>query len=198
MFGLALSVASTAVLLRALESVNGRIAVGWLIVEDLVMVLVLLPALAPLLGGSGAAGHALPDQTLWVRLAKVGAFIALMLVVGRRVFPRLERPDDPLAELPTTVDQTLLAGQVVLVGCGRVGSRIVQGLPVHKLVVAEQNRDVVECLREPGLPAVSGDATEPAVLIQAHIARAAMLVIATRSPRPTPSACAAWPRWRAR
>src|SRR5580765_1515472 len=61
-FGLALSVASTVVLLRALESrgvlesVNGRIAVGWLIVEDLVMVLVLvlLPALAPLLGGSAA------------------------------------------------------------------------------------------------------------------------------------------------
>src|SRR5882672_6885062 len=64
-FGLALSVASTVVLLRALEargvleSVNGQIAVGWLVVEDLVMVLVLvlLPALAPLLGGSAAPAH---------------------------------------------------------------------------------------------------------------------------------------------
>src|SRR5580765_6696082 len=99
-FGLALSVASTVVLLRALESrgvlesVNGRIAVGWLIVEDLVMVLVLvlLPALAPLLGG-GAQGHPAPDSNIWatlgITLAKVGAFIALMLVVGRRVFPKL-------------------------------------------------------------------------------------------------------------
>jgi len=67
-FGLALSVASTVVLLRALEqqgtleSADGRIAVGWLIVEDLVMVLalVLLPALAPALGGEAPAGHGAP------------------------------------------------------------------------------------------------------------------------------------------
>ena len=102
-FGLALSVASTVVLLRALEargalaSMNGQIAVGWLIVEDLVMVLVLvlLPVLAPLLGGAGADAYtnAKPGQNLWatlgITLAKVGAFFALMLVVGRRVFPRL-------------------------------------------------------------------------------------------------------------
>ena len=382
-FGLALSVASTVVLLRALESrgvlesVNGQIAVGWLIVEDLVMVLVLvlLPALAPLLGGGDAAGHAAPDQNLWATLAitlmKVGAFIALMLVVGRRVFPRLlwlvartgsrelftlcviagavsvaygaaklfdvsfalgaffagmmmresefshraaeeslplrdafsvlffvsvgmlfapgvlldepwrvlavvaiimvgktlaavalviafryplnsaltvgaslaqigefsfilaglgvalkllpvegqslilagalisialnsalfgaieplqawlrqrsalarrlERPDDPLAELPLSTDEKLLTGQVVLVGHGRVGQRIAQVLASQGVafVVAEQNRELVEKLRAQGVPAVSGDAAEPAVLIQAHIARAAMLVIAT-------------------
>lgn len=381
-FGLALSVASTVVLLRALEargvleSMNGQIAVGWLIVEDLVMVLVLvlLPALAPLLGG-GAAGHAASDQNIWVTLAitlaKVGAFIALMLVVGRRVFPRLlwlvertgsrelftlcvvagavsvayasaklfdvsfalgaffagmmmresefshraaeeslplrdafsvlffvsvgmlfdprvlldeplrvlavvaiimigktlaaivlvvalryplnsaltvgaslaqigefsfilaglgvalkllpvegqslilagalisialnsllfsaiepaqawlrkrsalarrlEQPDDPLAELPMTTDQTLLTGQVVLVGYGRVGQRIAKVLAGRGIafVVAEQNRAMVEKLRGQGIAAVSGDASEPAVLIQAHIARAAMLVIAT-------------------
>ena len=380
-FGLALSVASTVVLLRALESrgvlesVNGQIAVGWLIVEDLVMVLVLvlLPALAPLLGG--AVEHAAPGQNIWatlaITLAKVGAFIALMLVVGRRVFPRLlwlvartgsrelftlcviagavsvaygsaklfdvsfalgaffagmmmresefshraaeeslplrdafsvlffvsvgmlfdprvlideplrvlavvaiimvgktlaavvlvvafryslnsaltvgaslaqigefsfilaglgvalkllpvegqslilagalisialnsllfgaiepvqawlrqrsalarrlEQPDDPLSELPVSVDASLLTGQIVLVGYGRVGQRIAQALAAHKLafVVAEQNRELVERLRQQGVPAVSGDATEPAVLIQAHIARAAMLVIAT-------------------
>ena len=380
-FGLALSVASTVVLLRALESrgvlasVNGQIAVGWLIVEDLVMVLVLvlLPALAPLLGGAGADAAA--GQNLWatlgITLAKVGAFIALMLVVGRRVFPRLlwlvartgsrelftlcviagavsvaygsarlfdvsfalgaffagmmmresefshraaeeslplrdafsvlffvsvgmlfdprvlldeplkvlvvvaiivigktlaaialvvafryplnsaltvgaslaqigefsfilaglgvalkllsiegqnlilagalisialnsllfgaidplqdwlrkrsalarrlEQPDDPLAELPTSVDPALLTGQVVLVGYGRVGRRIAQALQERAVpfVVAEQNREIVERLREEGVPAVCGDASDPAVLIQAHIARAALLVIAT-------------------
>ncbi|MES2099414.1 MAG: YbaL family putative K(+) efflux transporter [Pseudomonadota bacterium] len=381
-FGLALSVASTVVLLRALEargvleSVNGQIAVGWLIVEDLVMVLVLvlLPAVAPLLGGSGTEGAA-PDSNIWatlvITLAKVGAFIALMLVVGRRVFPkllwlvartgsrelftlcviagavsvaygsaklfdvsfalgaffagmmmresefshraadeslplrdafsvlffvsvgmlfdprvlldeplrvlavvaiimvgktiaavvlvvafryplnsaltvgaslaqigefsfilaglgvalkllpvegqslilagalisialnsllfsaiepvqawlrkrsalarRLEQPDDPFAELPMSTDETLLTGQVVLVGYGRVGKRIAQELTAQRIpfVVAEQNREFVEKLRAQGVPAVSGDATEPAVLIQAHIAQAAMLVIAT-------------------
>jgi CPA2 family monovalent cation:H+ antiporter-2 len=381
-FGLALSVASTVVLLRALESrgvlesMNGQIAVGWLIVEDLVMVLVLvlLPALAPLLGGADA-GQAAGDPGIWatlaITLAKVGAFIALMLVVGRRVFPRLlwlvartgsrelftlcviagavsvaygsaklfdvsfalgaffagmmmresefshraaeeslplrdafsvlffvsvgmlfdprvlleeplrvlavvaiimvgktlaavalvvafryplnsaltvgaslaqigefsfilaglgvalkllpvegqslilagalisiglnsllfgaigpvqawlrqrsalarrlELPDDPLAELPTSTDQTLLTGQVVLVGYGRVGKRIAQSLTAQGVafVVAEQNREFVEKLRAQGVAAVSGDASEPAVLIQAHIAQAAMLVIAT-------------------
>jgi len=383
-FGLALSVASTVVLLRALESrgvlesVNGQIAVGWLIVEDLVMVLVLvlLPALAPLLGGGAVDGHVAEASTsLWatlaITLAKVGAFIALMLVVGRRVFPRLlwlvartgsrelftlcviagavsvaygsaklfdvsfalgaffagmmmresefshraaeeslplrdafsvlffvsvgmlfdprvlldeplkvlavvaiimvgktlaavllviafryplnsaltvgaslaqigefsfilaglgvalkllplegqslilagalisialnsllfnaigpaqrwlrarsalarrlEQPDDPLAELPMSVDAAALTGQVVLVGYGRVGKRIAASLAERGVpfVVAEQNRELVERLRAQGVPAVTGDASDPAVLIQAHIARAAMLVIAT-------------------
>lgn len=91
-FGLALSVASTVVLLRALEerrlvdTSRGQIAVGWLIVEDIAMVLtlVLLPAVA----GKGDAGS---TQPLWMAvlttLAKVGAFVAFMLIVGRRVIP---------------------------------------------------------------------------------------------------------------
>ncbi|MEK7321558.1 MAG: YbaL family putative K(+) efflux transporter [Pseudomonadota bacterium] len=380
-FGLALSVASTVVLLRALEargvleSVNGRIAVGWLIVEDLVMVLalVLLPPLAGLLGGTpdGAPGSGNLWTTLGFTLAKVAAFVALMLVVGRRVFPRvlwlvartgsrelftlcviaaavgvaygsamlfdvsfalgaffagmmmresefshraadeslplrdafsvlffvsvgmlfdpmvlveeplkvvavvaiimigktlaavalvlafryplntaltvgaslaqigefsfilaglgvalgllplegqslilagalisialnslifaaiepvqtwararsslarkLEQKADPLAELPMSVDQSHLTGQVVLVGYGRVGRRIAEALTARHIpyVVAEQNRELVEKLRARGIPAVSGDASDPAVLIQAHIARAGMLVIAT-------------------
>ncbi len=380
-FGLALSVASTVVLLRALEargileSVNGRIAVGWLVVEDLVMVLVLvlLPPLASLL--SGKTDAAVSGGSLWITLGitftKVAAFIALMLVVGRRVFPRalwlvartgsrelftlcviavavgvaygsavlfdvsfalgaffagmmmresefshraaaeslplrdafsvlffvsvgmlfdpqvlieqpvkvmvvvaiiilgktlaavalvlafryplntaltvgaslaqigefsfilaglgvalallpiegqslilagalisialnsfvftaiepaqiwirtrsrlarrLERKDDPLAELPMSVDQSFLAGQVVLVGYGRVGRRIAQALDEGNIpyVVTEQNRDFVEQLRARNIPAVYGDASDPAVLIQAHIAGASMLVIAT-------------------
>jgi CPA2 family monovalent cation:H+ antiporter-2 len=382
-FGLALSVASTVVLLRALEtagtleSVNGRIAVGWLVVEDLVMVLVLvlLPPLAGLLGGTveGAerGGGADVVTTLGFTLAKIAAFIALMLVVGRRLFPwllwqvsrtgsrelfilcvitaavgvaygsaelfgvsfalgaffagmmmresdfshraaeeslplrdafsvlffvsvgmlfdplvliehpgkavvvaviillgktlaavalvlafgyrlkvaltvgaslaqigefsfilvglglmygllptegqslvlagalltialnplvfraidpvynwvrarpavlrMLERARDPLAELPPTVSQDVLTGQIVLVGHGRVGRRIAEALEAHKIpyVAVEQNREIVESLRKRGIPAVSGDAAEPIVLVQAHIARAGMLVIAT-------------------
>jgi CPA2 family monovalent cation:H+ antiporter-2 len=381
-FGLALSVASTVVLLRALEdrgqldSFNGRIAVGWLVVEDLVtvLVLVMLPALAGPLGGHGADGHA-AGGSLWLALGKtllsVGAFVAFMLIVGRKLFPwflwrvaktnsrelftlaviaaavgiaygssalfgvsfalgaffagmvlresalshraaeetlplrdafsvlffvsvgmlfdprvlvehplevlatvavvlfgkslaafvlvlalryplntaitvsaslaqigefsfilaalgmslgllpdlgqnlilagaiisiavnplmfkainplqewlrsksdvarKLERSTDPLAELPMTVTHERLTGQVVLVGYGRVGKRIAQELTqqgVH-FVVAEQNREVVEELRRHDQPAVAGNAADPAVLIQAHIARASMLVIAT-------------------
>ena len=383
-FGLALSVASTVVLLRALESrgvlesVNGRIAVGWLVVEDLVMVLVLvlLPALSAWLGGNAAtpaerAGDQSLLTTLALALGRVSVFIALMLVVGRRIFPwllwqiartgsrelftlcviaaavgiaygsaelfgvsfalgaffagmvmresplsyraaeeslplrdafsvlffvsvgmlfdphvlisepihvivvvaiiafgkslaafflvllfryplntaltvsaslaqigefsfilanlgvslgllptegqslilagaiisialnplvfraiepaqawirarsklaqTLERPDDPLAVLPMTVDLNRLTGQVVLVGYGRVGRRIGEALTAKGIsfVVAEENREIVEKLRESGVPAVSGDASEPTVLIQAHIHRARMLVIAT-------------------
>jgi monovalent cation:H+ antiporter-2, CPA2 family len=101
-FGLALSVASTVVLLRALEergaldSVDGHIAIGWLIVEDLVMVLalVLLPALAGSLGGDaqGLAGSVGGNNllvTLALTLAKVAAFVALMLFVGARFVPWL-------------------------------------------------------------------------------------------------------------
>lgn len=383
-FGLALSVASTVVLLRALEgrglieSVNGRIAVGWLVVEDLVMVLVLvlLPPLAGLLGGTpsgGAEQAAGPAGSLWSTLGmtflKVAAFIALMLVVGKRVFPRmlwlvartgsrelftlcmiaaavgvaffsaklfdvsfalgaffagmmmresefsrraadetlplrdafsvlffisvgmlfdpsillneplhvievaaivvvgktvaaialvlafryplntaltvgaglaqigefsfilaglgrdlgllsaegqslimavalisiamntllftaidpalvwirkhsafarrLEARDDPLAALPMSTPQTHLTGQVVIVGYGRVGTRIAQALDERGIafVVVEQNRETVERLREREVAAVSGDAIEPIVLVQAHIARAGMLVV---------------------
>ncbi|KAG0184492.1 hypothetical protein DFQ28_011043 [Apophysomyces sp. BC1034] len=359
-FGLALSVASTVVLLRALEargqldSANGRIAVGWLVVEDLVMVLVLvlLPPLAGLLGGSSDGGQdaglagahaAVSPRGLWatvgVTFAKVAAFIALMLVVGRRVFPRLlflvartgsrelftlcvivaavgvaygsarlfdvsfalgaffvsvgmlfdphvlinaplhvlgvvaiimvgktlaavalvlafryplnsaltvgaslaqigefsfilaglgmslgllpkegqdlilagalisialnslvfaaiepaqawirsrsslarrmECREDPLAALPMTVPQAHLTGQVVIVGYGRVGRRVARALAEHRIpyVVAEQHRDIVEKLRTGHVPAVCGDASDPMVLVQAHVARAGMLVV---------------------
>lgn len=105
-FGLALSVASTVVLLRSLqehhllETERGRIAIGWLVVQDLAMVLalVLLPALAGLVGAKGgpatdhAASAVAPDlptilTTAAITLGKVAAFVALMLVFGRRVIP---------------------------------------------------------------------------------------------------------------
>ena len=380
-FGLALSVASTVVLLRALESrgvlesLNGRIAVGWLVVEDLVvvLVLVLLPALAEVLGGKAPATGGSGDiwMALGITLAKVTAFVVLMLVVGRRLLPRLlwvvartgsrelftlavisaavgvayasaelfsvsfalgaffagmmmresplshraaeeslplrdafsvlffvsvgmlfdpdivlreplkllavvaivmlgktvaavalvlafryplttaltvgaslaqigefsfilaalgvqlgllptegqslilagalisitlnpvvfaaigpikrwissrssvaravERRDDPLAELPASVDVETLTGHVVLVGYGRVGTRIGNAMSEQgiRYVVAEQNRESVERLRERGVHAVTGDAADPEVLIQAHVARASLLVVAT-------------------
>jgi len=378
-FGLALSVASTVVLLRALESrgvldsMNGRIAVGWLVVEDLVtvLVLVLLPALAGPLGGKGADGDTSILYALGKTLLQVGAFVAFMLIVGRKLFPwflwkvaktasrelftlsviaaavgiaygsselfgvsfalgaffagmvlresdlshraaeeslplrdafsvlffvsvgmlfdpmvlvqspwkvlgvvlviifgksiaamllvlalryplntaitvsaslaqigefsfilaalgislglmpqegqslilagaiisiavnpllfaaieplqrwlransqavrNMEASPDPLAELPMTVPHERLTGQVVLVGFGRVGRRIADELTAQGVhfVVAEQNRELVEALRRRDQPAVVGNAAEPAVLIQAHIARAAVLVIAT-------------------
>jgi CPA2 family monovalent cation:H+ antiporter-2 len=93
-FGLALSVASTVVLVRALqecrilETERGRIAVGWLIVEDLAMIvaLVMLAAIAAALaGGSASTGQIL--ATLGITLAKVAAFVAVMLLAGRRVIP---------------------------------------------------------------------------------------------------------------
>lgn len=376
-FGLALSVASTVVLLRALEARNaldtgpGRIAVGWLVVEDLVMVLVLvlLPPLATALQGEGRAGTDIL-LTLGLTLAKVAAFIALMLVVGKRVFPRIlwwvartgsrelftlcvvaggvgvaygsallfdvsfalgaffagmmmresefshraadeslplrdafavlffvsvgmlfdpavllaeplrvlavvaiilvgktlaavalvlafghplssalvigaslaqigefsfilaglgvalqllpaegqslvlagalisialnplmfkaiapllawaqahspalrrfEEREDPLSALPAHVDPSQMPGLVVLVGHGRVGRRIAErlraeGVPV---IVAERDRERVEALRAQNLPAVLGDAAEPETLVQAHVARARLLVVA--------------------
>ena len=103
-FGLALSVASTVVLLRAIqerhlmETERGRIAVGWLIVEDLTMVLalVLLPALANMFGGTGGALTSDPlaarlglglAGVLLLTFAKVAVFVGFMLIVGRRLIP---------------------------------------------------------------------------------------------------------------
>jgi CPA2 family monovalent cation:H+ antiporter-2 len=94
-FGLALSVASTVVLLRAMqerrliETERGRIAVGWLIVEDLAMVmaLVLLPALAPILKGDTGANLASLAWPVGITLAKVAAFVTVMLILGKRIIP---------------------------------------------------------------------------------------------------------------
>ena len=107
-FGLALSVASTVVLLRALEdrglleSLNGRIAIGWLLVEDLIMVLVLvlLPALGGFLGGGGPAAQDSPPAAplfgsnslalqLLLTFLQLAIFVVVMLVGGRRLFPWL-------------------------------------------------------------------------------------------------------------
>jgi len=93
----------------------------------------------------------------------------------------LAEREDPLAELPMSTEEKYLSRQVVLVGYGRVGRRIAAELMAHDLpfVVVEQNRELVEKLRAEGMAAVWGDAADPAVLIQAHIARARVLVVAT-------------------
>lgn len=89
--------------------------------------------------------------------------------------------EDPLAMLPNTTGQEFLSKQVVVVGYGRVGRRICNALSAHKVpyVVLDQNRDIVKRLRDRGVAAVSGDAATAMALAQAHIARAAVMVVAT-------------------
>lgn len=119
-FGLALSVASTVVLLRALEerrlleTQRGKIAIGWLIVEDLVMVLalVLLPALAAALGGEqGGGGLAIVMAMGWT-LLKMAAFVAVMLIVGRRAIPWI------LARIAATGSRELFTLAVLAIALG--------------------------------------------------------------------------------
>jgi len=93
---------------------------------------------------------------------------------------RMQHSNDPLAALPMTTDNKYLLGQVVLVGYGRVGRHI--GEILHKnsipYVVIEENREAVEELRANKMAAVYGDASDPEVLLQSHVAKASMLIIA--------------------
>lgn len=128
-FGLSLSVASTVVLLRALEernrldTPNGRVAVGWLIVEDIAMVLalVLLPAFAEMLGGHAAGtadAHAAPASvgavflTLVVTLGKIAAFAALAFLLGPKAVPWL------LARVARTGSRELFTLSVLALALG--------------------------------------------------------------------------------
>jgi CPA2 family monovalent cation:H+ antiporter-2 len=122
-FGLSLSVASTVVLLRtledrnALDSPNGRIAVGWLIVEDLAMVvaLVLLPVFAEMLGGRPdppVGGNAAVLITLSITFLKVAAFIALAMVLGPKIVPWL------LKQVARTGSRELFTLSVLAVALG--------------------------------------------------------------------------------
>jgi CPA2 family monovalent cation:H+ antiporter-2 len=91
----------------------------------------------------------------------------------------LERSGDPLAMLPMEVDDSYLTGQVVLVGYGEVGRRIAERFMSQQIrfVVIDDNRDLIEGLRKQDIAAVLGNAAEPAVLIQAHIHKASLLVV---------------------
>ena len=146
-----------------------------------------------ILAGLGVALGVLPTEGQSLVLAGALISIALNPLAFRmagpveawiRARPRLavalERPGDPLAELPMTVESRHVTNHVVVVGHGRVGRRICDALVSqgHSFVIAEANREMVELLRQRGYHAVAGDASDPAVLIQAHVARARMLVIA--------------------
>jgi CPA2 family monovalent cation:H+ antiporter-2 len=120
-FGLAIAISSTVVLIRTLtdagllESAHGKIAVGWVVVEDLaiVIVLVLLPPLAPVLGGTaGASGDDGLPLRLAVTLAKVALFGVLMIAVGTRVIPWL------LEQVARTGQRELFTLAVLVVALG--------------------------------------------------------------------------------
>jgi len=147
-----------------------------------------------ILAGLGLSLGVLPLEGMNLVLAGVLISIALNPLLFAAIKPfrnwvlkrselarRLERRQDPFAELPMSTERKYLEGQVVLVGYGRVGRRIAAELDERGIpyVVAEQNREIVEDLRKKGKAAVSGNAADPAVLIQAHIADAAMLVATT-------------------
>ncbi|EKN4698617.1 Kef family K(+) transporter [Yersinia ruckeri] len=118
-FGLCLSTASTVVLLRALEerqlidSQRGQIAIGWLIVEDLAMVLalVLLPAFAGVIGSENISLSQLFTE-LTITIGKVIAFITLMIVVGRRLVPWI------LAKTASTGSRELFTLAVLVLALG--------------------------------------------------------------------------------
>lgn len=147
-----------------------------------------------ILAGLGLSLGILPTEGMSLILAGALISIAMNPLVFSMITPfrkwalsfselarNLEKRTDPFSELPMSTERKYLEGQVVLVGYGRVGKRIAQALTENNIpfVVAEENREIVENLRKKSLPAVSGNAAEPSVLIQAHIANASMLVIAT-------------------
>ncbi|MDR0736407.1 MAG: Kef family K(+) transporter [Zoogloeaceae bacterium] len=150
-----------------------------------------------ILAGLGLSLKLLPPDGMSLILAGALISIALNPFIFAAIAPlqrwllkrsslarQLARREDPFAQLPMSTARKYLEGQVVLVGFGRVGTRIVHALKAEDIpcVVVEQNRERVEDLRKRGMAAVCGNAAEPAVLIQAHIARAAMLVIASHTP----------------
>jgi CPA2 family monovalent cation:H+ antiporter-2 len=148
-----------------------------------------------ILAGMGLAMDLIPNDAYSLILAGAIISIAMNSFLFSGIAPaiewarkrsalarKLDQRIDPLALLPTTVNQSLLTGQVVIVGYGRVGKSLFNKLREKNIacVIADKDRAAVKELRAEGIPAVSGDASDPFVLIQAHIARAAILVIATK------------------
>ncbi len=146
-----------------------------------------------ILAGLGVALELLPKEGQSLILAgaliSIAANSALFAAIEpvqawlRRRSPwlrRLEVREDPLAQLPESTDPRLLTGHVVLVGYGRVGRHITEVLRQQgrAVVVLDHNRERVEALRADGVAAVHGQAADPEALVQAHVARAAQLVLA--------------------
>jgi len=195
--GISVSVASTVVLLKALEaqdrldSPEGRIAVGWLVVEDvqMVFVLVLLPAVAPMLGGAGGASAALDGAlgtALGIAIMKVTAFAALMALVGRRAVPWMlarvaklgSRELFTLAVLTTALGIATLASEVF-------GVSFALGAFFAGAVVSESelsHRAATEALPMQDAFAVLfflsvGILFDPTVLVEAPMAVAALVAL---------------------
>ncbi|MFG6460424.1 cation:proton antiporter [Roseateles sp. DXS20W] len=152
-----------------------------------------------LLGLGQSLGLVPPEAT---SLVVAGAIVSIALnpvlfagveplrrwVLRRSAWARkLEARDDPLAELPVDTPQSALAGQIVLVGHGTLGTALHALLGERPLVVIDRDRDVVEALRADGQAAVLGDAAEAMTLVQAHIAQAAWLVVALADVRGVPA-----------
>ncbi|MFG6489876.1 cation:proton antiporter [Roseateles sp. BYS78W] len=150
--------------------------------------------------GLGQSLHLVPAEA--TSLVVAGAIVSIALnpllfsgveplrrwVLKRSAWARkLEARDDPLAELPSDTPQSALAGQIVLVGHGTLGTALHDELGSRPLVVIDRDRDVVEKLRAYGHAAVLGEATEAMTLVQAHIAQAAWLVIAVTDVRGVPA-----------
>jgi len=146
-----------------------------------------------ILAETGTRQGLLPDIAMNLILAAAIVSISLNSVVRYAVEPlsgwiQRVRPSwaqggsgDPLSTLPASTPVQFLTGQVVLVGYESLGSKIAEALLVRAIpfVVVDESGSRVEALRARGLPAVRGDAADPGVLIQAHIARAGMLVATT-------------------
>jgi monovalent cation:H+ antiporter-2, CPA2 family len=148
-----------------------------------------------ILAGMGLAMNLIPNEAYSLILAGAILSIAFNSFLFNGIEPalvwarkrshlarKLDERLDPLSLLPTSVNQSLLHKQVVIVGYGRVGKKVFENLKAQNItcVIAEKERGMVEELRKQNIPAVTGDAADPFVLIQAHIARAAILVIATK------------------
>ena len=146
-----------------------------------------------ILAGLGVALGVLPKEGQSLILAAALVSIAVNPALFAAVEPlqawlrrrsawlrKMEARDDPLTQLPYSTDPRLLSGHTVVVGYGRVGRHIAESLRQQgrAVVVLDHNRERVEALRVDGVPAVQGDALEPEALVQAHVARAAQLVLA--------------------
>jgi CPA2 family monovalent cation:H+ antiporter-2 len=150
------------------------------ILSGLGLALGLLPTEGQSLVLAGALIAIAANSALFVAIDPLRTWVLARSATARR----MEHRADPLAELPDDTPRDHLAGHVVLVGHGEVGARLAQELAQQGLpfVVAEQHRATVDTLRAQGWQAVSGDAASPDVLVQAHIAEAAMLVVTTSDP----------------
>jgi CPA2 family monovalent cation:H+ antiporter-2 len=146
------------------------------ILAALAVSLGIMPPDAQSLVLAGAILSIAVNPVLMRAVAPVRDWIGAQPVLARA----LDREADPLAELPASVDPATVTGHVLVVGHGRVGRRITEIFDRTgvRYVVADANRDAVASLRARGIHAVSGDASEPAVLIQGHVARARAIVLA--------------------